>query len=99
MDVKRLYQAFKLLGTQRIQHASSFSVAPAVANYAKYKPLKQKTNWSNGRVTYQGAISQNSFGNGVPSKEIENFTFWVKNTGERWLEFFAGGRKECGTKG
>jgi hypothetical protein len=32
----------KLLGTQRIQHESSFSVAPRATNYAKYNPLKQK---------------------------------------------------------
>ena len=32
----------KLLRTLRIQHASSSTAAPRVANYSKYKPLKQK---------------------------------------------------------
>ena len=36
------YQAFKLLRTLRIQHASSSTAAARVANYSKYKPLKQK---------------------------------------------------------
>ena len=35
-------QAFKLLRTLRIQHASSSTAAPRVANYSKYKQLKQK---------------------------------------------------------
>ena len=41
-DAYRLYQAFKLLRTLRIQHASSSTAAPRVTNYSKYKPLKQK---------------------------------------------------------
>jgi hypothetical protein len=42
MNVQRPYQPFKLLETKRIQHASSFSVAPRAAHYAKYNLLKQK---------------------------------------------------------
>ena len=41
-DAYRSYQAFKLLRTLRIQHASSSTATPRVANYSKYKPLKQK---------------------------------------------------------
>ena len=41
-DAQRPYQASKLLRTLRIQHASSFTEAPRVINYSKYKPVKQK---------------------------------------------------------
>jgi hypothetical protein len=41
-SVQRPYQASKLVGTKYIQHASSFSMAPTVAKYAKYKQLGQK---------------------------------------------------------
>ena len=44
---------------------------------------KTKTNWSNGGVTYQVAVPQNSFGNGASSKEIEIHGFESKNTRER----------------
>ena len=41
-----------------------------------------------GGVTYQGAIPQNSFRNGAPSKEIENLGFGSKNTRERATGIF-----------
>jgi hypothetical protein len=62
-------------------------VAPIAAIYAKYNPLKQKLIGVMG-VTYQGAIHQNSFGNGAPSKEIENLRFGSKNTRERATTIF-----------
>ena len=49
---------------------------------------KTKTNWSNGGVTYQVAIPQNSFANGAPSKEIENLRFGSKNTRKRATNIF-----------
>lgn len=42
MNVYSTYQALPLLGTKIIKHTRSFSVAPSVEKYAKYKPIKQK---------------------------------------------------------
>ena len=41
-DTSRPKQAFKLLRTLRIEHASTSIAAPRVANYSKYNSLKQK---------------------------------------------------------
>ena len=54
--------------------------------------IKTKTNWTNGGVTYQATIPRNSFGNGASSKEIEIHGFELKNTGERAMEIFSGGK-------
>jgi hypothetical protein len=95
----KAYQAFKLLETQRIQHASSFSVAPRAANYAKYKLPKQKLIGAMEESHTKEQSPKTFFRNGAPSKEIEKFSFVNKNTREReLLGIFARGKRRSGLR-
>ena len=59
------------------------------------KALDQKTNWTNGGVTYRRTIPPNSFVNGALSEEIENGSKMSKNIGLSYGSIFFWRKTKC----